>query len=164
MSRSEAQPGRGVAGLLILLAALALAWGCGGRRFPPPEDIPPENHLRRLVVLVERPGFRPAAGVKITIETEESARLLSPADGSGRTDGQGRLELVFAPRPHPVEAARAAGDLIVEYPVLARLTLGGGQTRIIEDRETFARYADPNYQGLNRDPDPGPAYYLITLP
>ena len=152
------------AGVLVLLAVLAAALGCGGRRTPPPEFQPPEDYLRRLVLVLERADHRPAAGVPVHIETGPEARLMSPPEGRGRTDGQGRLELVFVPRPRPDEAARAGGDVIVDYPVQAVLTLPGGRVLTLDDRETFARYADARYQGLNRDPETRPVYYLISLP
>ncbi|MDR2725036.1 MAG: hypothetical protein LBC90_03005 [Candidatus Adiutrix sp.] len=150
--------------VLIFMAVLALACGCGGPRVPPPGAEPPEGYLRRLVLVLEGADHRPVAGAAVNIETGPSARLLSPAEGRGRTDGQGRLELVFAPRPHPNEAARAGGDVIVDYPVQAVLTLPGGRLLTLDDRETFARYADARYQGLDRDPETRPVYYLISLP
>ena len=143
--------------------ALALAWGCAGRRPPPPGDEPPQDYLRRLVLILERADYRPASGVPLTIKTGPRTRLVSPAGGLGRTDGQGRLELVFAPLPQPEETARAGGDVIVDYPVQAVLTLPGGRQVTLDDRETFARYADELYQGLNRDPQTEPAYYMVTL-
>jgi hypothetical protein len=147
--------------LLVLLAAVA--WACG-HRTPPPGDAPPEGYLRRLVLVLERADYRPAAGVPVMIETSSSARLVSPAGGQGVTDGQGRLELVFAPEPRPHEAARAGGDVIVDYPVQAALTLPDGRVMNLDDLETFARYADERYQGLDRDPETGPVYYVISLP
>jgi hypothetical protein len=155
----EHAPGR--FGIPVLVLALALAWGCGGYRTPPPGAEPPEAYLRRLVLVVERADYRPAAGMPVTLEPGPATRLVSPADGRGRTDGQGRLELVFAPRPEPDEAARAGGDVIVDYPVQAVLTLPGGRTVTLDDRETYARYADALYQGLNRDPETRPVYYTI---
>jgi hypothetical protein len=156
----ERGPGRR-AGIPALALAIALAWGCGGHRAPPPGAAPPEGFLRRLVLVMERADYRPAAGMPVTIETGPSTRLVSPDDGRGRTDGQGRLELVFAPRPEPNEAARSDGDVIVDYPVQATLTLPDGRTLTLDDRETYARYADPIHQGLNRAPETGPVYYTI---
>ena len=148
---------------LLMAALAALAWGCG-HRAPPPGDEPPQNYLRRLVLVVERADYRPAAGVPIDIETGPLTELLSPAEGRGHTEGRGRLELVFAPRPQPHKTARAGGDVIVDYPVQAVLTLPDGQAVTLDDRETFARYADAIYQGLNRDPETGPGHYVISLP
>ena len=148
---------------LALALALALAPGCSGRRLPQPGAEPPEGYLRHLILVLERADYRPAAGVPLTIEVDPPARLVSPDGGRGVTDGQGRLELVLAPAPEPNEAALAGGDVLVDYPVLAVLTLPGGRRMTLEDRETFARYADTRYQGLNRDPETKPVYYVISL-
>ena len=157
------KPGRSIVLVFMAFLAALLAGGCG-RRTPPPGDKPPEDYLRRLVLVLERADYRPAAGVPVEIETGPSAVLVSPAEGRGRTDGQGRLELVFAPRPQPDEAARAGGDVVVDYPVQAVLVLPGGRVLTLDDRETFARYVDARYQSLNRDPETRPIYYLINLP
>jgi hypothetical protein len=147
---------------LFLVFAAALAWGC--HRTPPPGAAPPQNYLRRLVLVLERADHPPAAGVPVTIETGPLTELLSPAEGRGLTDGRGRLELIFATRPQPHKAARAGGDVIVDYPVQAVLTLPDGQALTLDDWETFARYADAFYQGLNRAPETGPVHYVISLP
>jgi hypothetical protein len=147
---------------LAVLAA-ALIWGCA-RRPPLPTDQPPQVFLRHLILVLEWADYRPAAGLAVNIQTGPTARLVSPAEGRGRTDSQGRLELIFAPRPQPDAAARAGGDIIVDYPIQALLTLPDGRVLDLDDREVFARYADARYQGLNRDPEPGPVYYLISLP
>ena len=102
--------------------------------------------------------------LSVTIETEPPTQLVSPADGFGRTDERGRLELVFAPLPHYDQAALTGGDIIADFPVRARLIIGGTLAGEIDDRETFARYADPLYRGLNRDPDGQPAHLFIYLP
>ena len=149
------------AGLTAVLLALAL--GCAGRRTPPPGADPPEGYLRRLVLVVERADYRPAAGMPVLIEPGPRAALVSPAEGRGRTDAQGRLELIFAPQPEPNQAARAGGDVIVDYPVQAVLTLSGGRTVTLDDRETYARYADAAYQSLDRDPETKPTDYIINL-
>jgi len=148
---------------LVAVLALALALGCGGHRTPPPGAEPPKGYLRRLVLVVERADYGPAAGMSVLIEPGPSTTLVSPADGRGRTDAQGRLELVFAPSPEPNQAARVGGDVIVDYPVQAVLTLSGGRTLTLDDRETYARYADAAYQGLDRDPEAEPSYYVIHL-
>jgi hypothetical protein len=54
--------------------------------------------------------------------------------------------------------------VIVDYQIQAVLTLPGGRILNLDDLETFARYADARYQGLDRDPETGPAYYVISLP
>ena len=151
-----------ISAALALALALSLSQGCAGRR-PPPGDEPPQDYLRRLVLILERADYRPAAGVPLTIEAAPPARLVSPAGGRGRTDAHGRLEMVFAPRPEPDEKVRAGGDVIVDYTVQAVLTFPDGRQATIDDREAFARYADALYQGLNRDPEVKPAYYTIIL-
>ncbi|UQZ89676.1 hypothetical protein C4J81_10835 [Deltaproteobacteria bacterium Smac51] len=159
--------GSGRAALLVMAVAAALAVvGCsavGREKLSRPEA--PENYQRRIMLVVERPDFRPVGGAEITIETEAPTRLVAPAGGRGRTDGQGALELVFEPVPHYDRSAWAGGDIIVEYPVRAKLIIrrqGRAAAEVIlDDKESFARYADPLYQGLNRDPEPGLTYYAI---
>jgi hypothetical protein len=149
---------------LALALLTALAWGCGGLKSPPAGIEPPADYQRRLLLIVERADFRPAAGVPLTIKPGPQTRLVSPAGGRRLTAARGRLDLVFAPVPQPLEPARAGGDVIVDYPVQAVLTFAGGRQAAIDDRETFARYQDESYQGLNRDPEVNPSYYMITLP
>lgn len=150
-------------GLALVLAALT-AWGCA----PSPAVLrdptaPPTGYQRRMVLVLERPGFYPAAGVEVRVEVEAPTRLVSPASGRGRTDGRGALELVFEPLPRYDEAALRGGDVVAEFPVKATLIIGGGRREILEDHQTFARYADPLYQGLNRDPESQTTYHHITL-
>ncbi len=119
-------------------------------------------------MVLEREDFRPAPGVPVRVETEAPTRLLEPAGGAGRTGARGELELVFEPLPHYDQSAWAGGDVIVDYPVKARLFIerAGRKTLeiILDDGESFARYADPLYQALNRDPERGLTYYTVTLP
>ncbi|MDL2226441.1 hypothetical protein LJB86_02155 [Deltaproteobacteria bacterium OttesenSCG-928-M10] len=154
-----------VAVLLVMLAAL----GCSAKpaRLSRP-TAPPEGYQRRIVVVLERQDFRPVAGAGVKVETEAPTVLVSPAGGAGHTDSRGALTLVFEPKPHYDEKALVGDDIIVDFPVKAKLTItGAGRgpvARYIDDRETFARYADPLYQGLNRDPEAGETYYEIILP
>lgn len=149
---------------LLALAGMLLAWGCSSRPAALKDPTaPPTGYQRRMVLVVERPGFYPAAGVEVRVEVEGTTRLVSPASGRGRTNGQGALELVFEPLPHYDQAALRGGDIVAEFPVKAVLTFGGGARQVLEDRQTFARYADPLYQGLNRDPEDKPTYHHFTL-
>ncbi len=154
-------------GLGLLLAALAFG-GCASRPRPAEPDAPPAGYQRRIVVLVERADFQPVAGAQVRIEVEAPTQLISPAGGVGRTDGRGALELVFEPRPQYDRGALTGGDIIADFPIRAVLTIGraGGAPvkRVIEDRQTFARYADPLYQGLNRDPETEATYFGLTMP
>lgn len=154
-----------IAALLgLALTGILLAWGCSSRPAALKDPTaPPTGYQRRMVVVLERPGFHPAAGVEVRVETEGPTRLVSPASGRGRTNGQGALELVFEPLPHYDQATLRGGDVVAEFPIKATLTLGGGVRRVLEDRQTFARYADPLYQGLNRDPETKPTYHHFTL-
>lgn len=149
---------------LAALAGILLVWGCSGGRPDPMKDpvAPPTGYQRRMVVVLERPGFYPAAGVEVRVEVEAPARLVSPASGRGRTDGQGALELVFEPLPEYDRRVLSGGDVVVEFLVKAHLTIGD-RKRTLEDRQTFARYADPLYQGLNRDPETRPTYHHLIL-
>ncbi len=125
---------------------------------------PPSNFQRRIILVLENSGYYPLSGTAVTVETEAPTRLISPAGGSGRTDANGTLELIFEPLPHYEEAALGGGDVVVDFPIKAKLKIGSNLVRELDDRETFARYADPLYHGLNRDPNPGPTYYHMVLP
>jgi len=145
-----------------------MAWGCSGRPVPLSRPTAPvEGYQRRITVVLERGDFRPLPGMRIDVEVEEPSILVKPAGGSGRTNGQGALALVFEPKPHYDQKAWAGDDIIVEFPVKAKLTIHRpGQAplvRYLNDRESFARYADPLYQGLNRDPEPGETYLTIKV-
>ncbi len=157
-----------LSGLLSLTAAVAILAGCGPRPAALTDPTaPPPGYQRRIMLVVERADFSPVAGAEVSIEVEEPTRLISPAGGRGRTDARGGLELVFAPLPHYDRAAAKAGDIVVDFPVKAKLTVGGGRgalVRYLDDRESFARYADPLYQGLSRDPETGLTYYNIAMP
>lgn len=155
-----------LAGAFLLAAVFG---GCSSRsaaRLNRP--MAPEAYQRRIVLVVETAGFRPVAGAEVTIETQEPTQLVSPAGGKGRTDGRGALTLVFDPPADYDKSAWAGGDIIVDYPVKAKLLIKGpGRStaeRYLDDRETFARYDDPLYQGLNRDPEPGLTYYTVVVP
>lgn len=150
--------------LLLIFGA-----GCGGPRRAALKDpsAPPAGYQRKIVVVLERAGFRPAPGEQIKVAVEAPTRLVSPSGGVGRTDARGALELVFEPAPHYDDQALKGGDIIADFPIKAYLSIGGpGRSpliRLIEDRETYARYADPLYQGLNRDPETEATYYIIPL-
>ena len=150
--------------LVLLTLAAAVAAGCAARPAVLADPTaPPAGYQRRIMVVVETADFRPVAGAEVRIEVEAPTRLIEPASGRGRTNGQGGLELVFEPLPHYDQGAMVGGDIIVDFPIKAFVTVGGSVRRVLNDRETFARYADPLYQGLNRDPETGVTYYQITL-
>lgn len=164
-TRCSPRPGALLAAALLGLF-LAGCSAVGTEGLSRPEA--PEAYRRTIVLVLERPDFRPLGGVEVSIETEAPTRLLQPAGGRGRTDGRGGLELVFEPLPHYDQSVWAGGDIIVDYPIKARLLIerpGRGALEVVlDDRESFARYADPLYQGLNRDPETGLTYYTVTVP
>lgn len=157
--------------LATLLCALGLtaAGACSGStpRLSQP-SAPPTDYQRRIVVVLERPDYRPVAGAEIKVEVQSPTVLLEPAEGRGLSDSQGALTLVFVPKAHYDEKVMAGDDIVVDFPVKAILTVtepGRPPKEFsLDDRESFARYADPLYQGLNRDPEQGEDYYQITLP
>lgn len=163
-------PRPGLWAAFLLLTALSLTTaGCGPRPAVLSDPTaPPTGYARRIVLVVETGDFYPIAGAEIAVETEEPTRLLSPPGGRGRTDAQGRLELVFEPYPHYDQKVMAGGDIVADFPVRATLTISrAGRPPFQEklnDTQTFARYADPLYQGLDRDPVSEPTYHHIAVP
>ncbi|MDR1577474.1 MAG: hypothetical protein LBT86_04495 [Deltaproteobacteria bacterium] len=146
-------------------------WGCA---YPTPF----ENGLygpeapwypeRKLTLIFEREKtFDPVAGAKVTIEVEPPAKLLSPASGVGATDGDGALTLIVAPVAQYDQSVLKQGDIAVDFPFNLKVTMErGGQTLAWElsDNQSFARYRDPLYQGLNRDPDAAPGFLTLVAP
>jgi hypothetical protein len=152
------------------LAALAFT-GCA---YPTPFDnglFGPEAPVypeRKLVLIFEKDGsFTPIAGAKATIEVAPPARLISPSSGTGVTDGDGTLALTIAPVAQYDKSALLAGDIAVDYPIALTVTMERGGRLLawdLNDNQSFARYRDPLYQGLNRDPAEEPAFMTLTLP
>jgi hypothetical protein len=170
--QSERNGGRlrrwGFARAAAALLAVFLA-GCAPRPAELADPAAPRaGYQRRIMLVLERADFRPVAGAQVTIETLAPTRLVSPSGGQGRTDARGGLELVFEPLPEYDRSAAKAGDVVADFPVRAKLTIGGtgagSLVRWIDDRETYARYADPLYQGLSRDPETGVTYYSLIVP
>ena len=153
----------------FLLGLIIALGGCSAKSAVLPDPTaPPAGYQRQIMLVVENAGFHAVAGAEVAVETESPTKLVSPADGRGRTNGQGGLLLVFKPLPNYDDAVLAGGDVLADFPIKAKITVRQGgrtlTTRVLTDRETFARYADPLYQGLNRDPEAGVTYYNIILP
>jgi hypothetical protein len=76
--------------------------------------------------------------------------------------------VVYAPALFYDLSAAQEGDVVADFPALLFVTLDAGGDEIIEfevdDSLSFARYQDPLYQGLNRDPSPGPTYVNLAVP
>jgi hypothetical protein len=156
------------------LASAAALWPAAGCSSPARFD----NHLtaveaplfpeRRLTLIFEREGdFRPLAGREVRLTVLAPAKLVSPADGRGVTDAAGRLEARVEPTAVYDRSALKTGDVVVEFPVFmtALMAIDGAVYEWdIDDRESFARYQDPLYRGLNRDPGAEPLRLTLTLP
>ncbi|MDR1165910.1 MAG: hypothetical protein LBO66_08610 [Deltaproteobacteria bacterium] len=158
------------------LWALALAWlslaflpGCLSPHAPLAHPEIPDFKERTVILVFERENsFRPLSGALVTVSVSSPARLLSPAGGVGRSGPDGSLAVVYAPALFYDLSAAQEGDVVADFPALLFVTLDAGGDEIIEfevdDSLSFARYQDPLYQGLNRDPSPGPTYVNLAVP
>jgi hypothetical protein len=127
----------------------------------------PDPFERRLILIFERENsFRPISGALVKINLMEENELLLPHNGQGTTDSSGQLEVLILPRAEYDQSALKNGDLLVEFPINISITLFDGEESwewTIDDRQSLARYRDPLYQGLNRDPTSA-SYLTLTLP
>jgi hypothetical protein len=123
---------------------------------------------RRLALVFQKDKtYSPVAGARVAVEVEPPARLLAPASGQGLTDADGVLAITVAPAAQYDQSALKAGDVAVDFPIALTVSMerdGRVLTWDLDDNQSFARYRDPLYQGLNRDPDQEPAYVTLTLP
>jgi hypothetical protein len=128
----------------------------------------PETAERELELTFERESdFTPLAGRAIQIELKGPGELKIPTGGRGVTDGYGRLRLVVAPVAVYDRSALKTGDIVIEYPVDLTLSMTVEGTVFewdLDARQSFARYQDPLYQGLNRDPSLEPYRLTLTIP
>jgi hypothetical protein len=131
-------------------------------------EAPPDFKARELVLVFERQAdFSPLANKKVLIQISSPAKLLLPPDGIGKTDAQGALKVSYVPAALYDESAARSGDLIIDYPaaLYVKMDLSGYEFEWqVDDSQSFASYADPLYQGLDRKPDEGPAYINLFLP
>jgi hypothetical protein len=134
----------------------------------PPEALAAEFPERRLVLVFEdQRSFRPLSGRKVKILLSQPAALVLPADGAAVTGPAGSVEVVYRPVAVYDESALAAGDVVADYPAVLFITMeapGEDLEWQVDDTLSYARYRDPLYQGLDRDPDPGPSYVNLFLP
>jgi hypothetical protein len=123
---------------------------------------------RKLVLIFEKEGsFNPIVGARAKIEVAPPARLISPSQGTGVTDVDGTLALTIAPVAQYDQSALLAGDIAVDYPISITVTMereGRELSWELNDNQSFVRYRDPLYQGVNRDPAKEPAFMTLTLP
>jgi hypothetical protein len=155
---------------LLALAALVF-FGCS---FPKPFDNglagpeAPEARDRELILTFERESdFTPLAGQFVNVALLGPGELLIPPKGRGVTDGSGRLKLVVSPVAVYDKSALKSGDIVIEYPVELTVALAVGGATFewdLDARQSFARYRDPLYQGLNRDPANEPLHLTLTIP
>ncbi|MDR1922724.1 MAG: hypothetical protein LBS31_13445 [Candidatus Adiutrix sp.] len=153
--------------LPAMLTALVSLHGCAGRSSLSGAEAPPD-YERHITLVLERGYFQAVAGAEIAIEAAPPTRLIEPPDGLGRTDANGNLELVLKPLPHYQAGVWSGGDIVADFPVQLKLTVlqpdGEPLEYFVDDLESFARYRDPLYQGLNRDPEADVTYYVINIP
>lgn len=165
------KPGRAAKLLLAWLSILFIYIGCSyPQRFDNglagPEA--PDKHDRELVLTFERESdFSPLAGRQVTVILTSPGELLIPAKGRGVTDGAGRLRLVISPVAVYDKSALKTGDIVVDYPAeltVAMVEEGATFEWDLDASQSFARYQDPLYQGLNRDPASAPLNMTLTIP
>ena len=169
-------PGPGPAGRLPRLAAITLLSALIFTACPWPgkyEDKLLENQVtppapKVFILTFERESdFTALAGRQVTVAAKEPAVLISPENGRGRTGPDGRLEIIVEPPAIYDRKALKGGDIVVDYPAEITVTLDAGQAVYewdLDGRDSFARYSDPLYRGLDRDPDPSPLNLTLTIP
>jgi hypothetical protein len=155
----------------VLAAVLAFLAACSypqrfDNRLAGPEAPPSPD--RELVLTFERESdFSPLAGHRVEVTLKGPGRLVAPAGGEAVTDRAGRLTIVVSPVAEYDRSALKTGDIVIEYPVDLTVAMVVGRTTFewdLDARQSFARYQDPLYQGLNRDPGDGPLHLTLTIP
>jgi hypothetical protein len=123
---------------------------------------------RRVILVFEgERDFRPLAGRRVKIILSSPAVLVSPAGGAATVGPGGEVEVVYRPAAVYSESALAAGDVLADFPAVLFVSMDLGSEIFewqVDDTLTYARYRDPLYRGLDRDPDPGPSYINLMLP
>ncbi|MDR1041793.1 MAG: hypothetical protein LBR80_16840 [Deltaproteobacteria bacterium] len=148
--------------------ALALSAGCAAVPSGPPEALAADFPERRVILVFEdERSFRPLSGRRVRILLSRPAALVSPANGLAVTGPEGSVEVVYRPVAVYDRSALAAGDVVADFPAVLFVSMEAPDGEFewqVDDTVSFARYRDPLYQGLDRDPDPGPAYVNLFLP
>lgn len=123
---------------------------------------------RKLSLTFERESnYAALASQEVTVTVKSPATLVSPANGRARTDSTGTMEIVVMPVAIYDKNALKAGDIVVDFPAELTVSMAVGQAIYewdIDGHESFARYSDPLYRGLNRDPDPEALSLTLTIP
>jgi hypothetical protein len=162
--------GRAILPWAILLALVALSGCSSPSRY---EDgligaQAPVGNRRRILLTFERESdFSALAHREVLVSVREPATLASPAGGRGLTDQSGQIELLVDPVAVYDRDALKSGDIIVDYPAELTVSMAIGGTVYewdLDGHDSFARYADPLYRGLDRDPDPATLSLTLTVP
>jgi hypothetical protein len=128
----------------------------------------PVGNQRRILLTFERESnFSVLAHHEVRVVVKEPATLISPASGQARTDSAGQLELLIEPVAIYDRNALKSGDIVVDYPAELTVSLISGQTVYewdLDGHDSFARYSDPLYRGLDRDTDPATLSLTLTVP
>jgi hypothetical protein len=159
--------------LFIFLAiGLFMALGCSpsptkftSTLFGPQAPIINKRQLR--LAFEKESNYTPLANCDVYVSLKGPSKLLSPPSGHGRTDEAGQLEIAIEPVGIYDKSALNNGDIVVEYPADITVSLTYNSIKYewdIDHFESFARYQDPLYQGLNRDPDTTPILLTLTIP
>ncbi|MDR0354137.1 MAG: hypothetical protein LBJ64_00095 [Deltaproteobacteria bacterium] len=164
-------PHLGAAVLSTLLFVACLAAGCSSpSRFENSLIGPqaPASSLKKIFLSFENErSFAALANRQVTVSVAEPAALLSPKGGRAQTDAQGKLEVVVEPAAVYDRSALKSGDIVVDYPARVTISMMIGSDAYewdIDCHDSFARYSDPLYRGLDRDPDPTPLHLTLTAP
>ena len=157
----------------LIAAAILAALAFSGCSYPQRYDNGlagpeiPESRYRELILTFERESdFAPLAGRAVSVALTGHGEILVPSRGRGVTDGSGRLKLVISPVAIYDKSALKTGDIVVEYPVdltVAMVVDGDTFEWDLDARQSFARYQDPLYQGLNREPTKEPLHLTLTI-
>ncbi|MDR2368127.1 MAG: hypothetical protein LBF58_08485 [Deltaproteobacteria bacterium] len=169
-ARAKARPWPLALALAALLAAALLPACASPPRY---EDALLETQVksafpRRLLLTFERESnFSVLAHREVTVAVKPPATLLSPPSGTGRTDASGQLEIVVEPVAIYDRKAIKGGDLVVDYPVELTVSIVADSAVYewdLDGHDSFARYSDPLYRGLDRDPDASALNLTLTVP
>jgi hypothetical protein len=158
-----------ICGTLIL--GLSLLVGCSSpSRFENSLIGPqaPVGNQKKMVLTFERESnFAILSQREVTIEVQAPATLVSPQSNQIWTDSAGQVELLIDPVAIYDRSALKSGDIVVDYPVQLTVALTDGSTVYewdLDGHDSFARYQDPLYRGLDRDPDPTTLNLTLTIP
>jgi hypothetical protein len=155
--------------VILLLLPLALASCSIPIQDTGPADAgTPGFSERRLIFVFEGgPFYTPVAGAHVEFSLQPPAVILTPASSRAVTGPAGEVELSYRPVAIYDRSALDDGDVIADFPAVFNITLTtkGGKVYewSFEESLSYARYQDPLYQGLNRDPSPGPSYVNLLV-